>query len=178
MANPQTTKKLQQLLETYQTQLGKYRIAFKQNDGIIDGVEEAALDEIEDMIRKISNELTLRNAGSTQREVQTSDDLEALRRQVRIAFDQFIAKSEAELRAVADWLLANWLDFFLRTTSKPGLSTSQDLLKKTVGGALSAGTNEALKALGKRAASGLTKSLVKGGIRLFKNSRFVDEGEG
>lgn len=164
MPNPQATQKLQQLLTTYQAQLAKYRVAFKRNDGVIDDLEEAVLDEIEDMIRKINNELVLRGAGSTKREVDMSGDLDELRRQVRRALDQYVDKLEAETRAVADWLIANWLEFFLRTTSKPGLSASQDLLKKTVGGALSAGTNEALKALGKRAAQGLTKSLVKGGF--------------
>lgn len=164
MPNPQTTQKLNQLLLTYEAQLVKYRIAFQRNDGIIDGIEEAALDEIADMIQKIKNELVLRNAGSTAREVTISEDLQELRQEVRRALDQYVETLEAEARAVADWLLANWLDFFLRTTSKPGLSASQDLIKKTLGGALSAGTNEALKALGKRAASGLAKSLTKAGI--------------
>lgn len=164
MPKPQTTQKIQELLGTYEAQISKYRIIFKQNDGVIDGIEEAALDQMEDMIRKIKNELVLRGAGSTNREVLIGEDIVELRKEVRRALDEYVEKMEAEARAVADWLLANWRAFFLATTSQPGISASQDLLKKTVGGALSGGANEAMKALGKRAAKGLAKSLVKGGI--------------
>jgi len=164
MPNPQTTQKLQELLVTYQTQIDKYRIAFKHNDGVIDGIEEAALDQIEDMIRKVNNELVLRGGGGTHQEAEITGDLQELRQEVRRALDQYVEKLAAEARAVSDWILGNWLDFFLHTSSKPGISASQDLLKKTIGGVLSAGTNEAIQALGKRAAKGLAKSLVKGGI--------------
>lgn len=164
MPNPQTTQKLQELLVTYQTQISKYRIAFKHNDGVIDGIEEAALDQIEDMIRKVNNELVLRGGGGTHQEAEITGDLQELRQEVRRALDQYVEKMEAEARAVADWLLANWRAFFLATSSQPGISASQDLLKKTIGGVLSGGTNEAMKALGKRAAKGLAKSLVKGGV--------------
>ena len=79
MPNPQTTKKLQELLITYEAQLGKYRIAFKRNDGVIDGIEKTALDEIGDMIFKIRNELKLRKAGGRHREAQITGDLQELR---------------------------------------------------------------------------------------------------
>jgi hypothetical protein len=164
MPNPQTTQKLKQLMVKYQANIDKYRIAFKKNDGKIDAIEASALDQLEDMIRKINNELVLRGAGSSERVVEISKDLQELRQETRRALDAYVETLEAEARAVADWLLANWLEFFLRTTSQPGISASHDLIKKTIGGALSAGTNEALKALGKKAAQGLTKSLVKGGI--------------
>lgn len=164
MPNPKTTEKLKELLITYSEQIGKYRIIFKQNDGVIDGIEEAALDQMEDMIGKISDELKIRSEGGRDLEVQISEDIEELRKEVLNALDEYVEKLKAEARAVADWLLANWRDFFLATSSQPGITASQDLLKKTIGGVLSAGTNEALKALGKRAAQGLAKSLVKGGI--------------